>query len=357
MDSAADTDLWDWRLVLAMWLARWRLVALTTAIAVATALGLAALDPNTYQATALLAVASPDRGIELSDLGRDLNINPDVGGAPTTRFAAARAYAELVDTPGIAQLVLDHLNGSGGLHGVANLDQLMNHVRTRALAEGSLIAIDARATSPVDAARLANTWAQVFSNQMEAVLGGSGDVSKMRAARDAAKAALDAAGGTSRSAGVPSAASPDLPIPASPDLPIPASPDLLLPASPDATNAPTSAVSASRSTPAPPTSSPAAPIPASPVETGATLERRAAGERYLALARRVAELEVAQAAVRPELRVASPGVPPTGLDLGRFLRFGVAALVLGFLAGSGLALVWPSRPARSPRPTRSAGKP
>jgi uncharacterized protein involved in exopolysaccharide biosynthesis len=80
-----------------------------------------------------------------------------------------------------------------------------------------------------------------------------------------------------------------------------------------------------------------------------------AEERFQTLARKSNELEVAATTAGTELRLATPAMPPRGIDLEAILRDAGMALLLGLLAGTALAILWPSvRAARQPSEVEGA---
>ncbi len=182
-------DTLDWRPILARLAAGWRVIVVIALAAGGLALAWRLADPARYQAEVILTVARPNTPLDLDPRFEA----PEPNAAFPYRVASLRAYPELVLADGIAQAVLDKLReGPGNQADQANqqagsvtpeddqdraaltfadIDDLRDHVESEAVAEGALIAIRARARTPGAAARLANTWAEVFIARMASVLG------------------------------------------------------------------------------------------------------------------------------------------------------------------------------------------
>lgn len=182
-------DTLDWRPLFDRVAAGWRTVALAALVAAGLALAWQLANPARYQAEVILTVARPNAPMTLDPRFAA----PEPNAAFPYRVASLRAYPELVLSDGIAQAVLDALHKSptsptqsgaaedgaaqgdiapdGSALAFSDIDELRDHVESEAVAEGALIAIRARARTPAAAARLANTWAEVFIQQMDEVLG------------------------------------------------------------------------------------------------------------------------------------------------------------------------------------------
>lgn len=292
-------DTLDWAPLLRRLRAGWWLITLAAIGAAVASLALDAFKTNRYQAEAVLAVARPAPPVELDPRFESPDPNPEF----PYYVSSLRAYPELVLADGIAQAVLEALRAKaadgGPAMGFGDFDDLRALVEVEAKAEGGLIAIRARAPSPEAAAAIANTWAEVFSDRMAAVLGPAERLDAVATVlADAADALATAEAAEERAA-------------------VEAPPE-------------TSGDSDER------------PEPADPPLVRA---RQRAEERYLAIAREADELAIARDTARPEVRIASPAVPTSRLPWGDVLQRALAAMALGAVAGALLAL---SRGARAP---------
>lgn len=178
----------DWQPLFGRLRAGWRVIGLTALVALVVAGTLAGRDDDRYRAAAVLAVTRPGARLEFDPRFRQADVDPTF----PYRVPNLRTYAELARTSAVAAVVSERLAGS--LPDAMVATDLRRHVRTGVLADGALITIQARATTPEAAARIANTWAEVFSAHMTALFGDTGGVESVVTARDAAGAALTTAG-------------------------------------------------------------------------------------------------------------------------------------------------------------------
>jgi len=176
-------DTLDWRPFLDRLAAGWRVIALIALLAAGLALAWRLLDPARFRAEVILTVGRPDTPLALDPRMEASEPNP----AFPYRVASLRAYPELVLSDGIAQAVIEALNRDPARHGGAlsfgDIRDLQDRVEARAIADGALIAIEAHATTSQAAALLANTWAAVFIERMDAALGPGDDTGAGRPAR------------------------------------------------------------------------------------------------------------------------------------------------------------------------------
>lgn len=174
-------DVLDWRPIAQRLRDGWRVIALTATVALGASVVLSLLDPYRYEAEAVLAVAKPDPDLEFEAPLREPAPNP----AGSYHVGSLRIYPELVASDAVAQEVLERLGESAG--GIRTVEDLRRLVQVQARADGSLIAIRARARSAEQAAELANVWAEVFSARMEALFGATAQAASIAAARDRAQ--------------------------------------------------------------------------------------------------------------------------------------------------------------------------
>lgn len=396
----------DWRVPLGRLAAGWRTIAMAGAVAalVAAVFALVA-GVGRYRAAAVLVVARPDAALAFDPRFSELAVD---AGFPY-RVASPRTYAELARSDAVAAAARERLGGASA----PSARDLRRRVRIEAAAEGTLITVEARGASPEDAARLANAWAEAFSAQMEAVLGPGTEATVAVArqeAEDAVQAAdaalgafhsesplparqielsrsqarlaslleadgrladvardaealraglgpADAADGAGRLAGlvarlaaVTSAAglSVTLQVPDDAVTSGPATdPDRLL----AGVSAGREALAAEREALPERLTALRAEVEAERTRLGnLDLRRTLAQERLQAVSRRAGELAVLAATARPELRVASAAVPPSGPDLTDVLRPSAAALALGLVWGAALVLALPWLRERLGRP-------
>lgn len=301
-------DSLDWAPLIRRLRAGWWLVALAAIGGAAVSLALDAFKTNRFQAEAVLAVARPAAPVELDARFESPDPNPEF----PYYVSSLRAYPELVLADGIAQAVLEALRAKaadgadgGPAMGFGDFNDLRALVEVEAKAEGGLISIRARASSPEAAAAIANTWAEVFSARMAAVLGPAERLDAVAAAlADAADALATAEAAEDRAA--------------------------------------TGVIGDAEAT------SVASGDAGDEVQAGAgaRLERarRRAEERYLAIAREADELAITRDTARPEVRVASPAVPSSRLPWSAMLQRALAAAALGAVAGALSALGRGARP-------------
>lgn len=185
LPRAGDWDLAS--LAERLWTGRRRLLGCAV-VALGIALLLVLLDRQRYRAEAILAVARPGTVLQF-----DPRFAPAGGasGEGTFRVNNLRAYSELLEAEGTAQRVAEALRESG-YQGSLDHRDLLAAMRFRSLADGGLLKIEAAGTSPQEAALLAQTWAEVFSAQMQQVYAATGSAAVL-AQRDQAAADLDTA--------------------------------------------------------------------------------------------------------------------------------------------------------------------
>lgn len=400
-------DAYDLTALIARLRAGWRRVLGLALTAALLALGLAALGPNRYRAEALVAVARP-----ASLSFDDRFVEPAPSTQLPVRAGSLRTYPELARSDAVALAVREALPER--LDPGIPLEALRRRVTVRALAEGTLIGIEASGASPEDASALANAWAEALTARVDALYGSGEDRAAVQAAREAAREDLSAAAealaqydergrlerlqaeveslraalaaehaamhrlrrleadleglraqleaggapgmaialarlqlaalsapraGAGAEAGAMAAAeSIELSLPAG------AFEATVTRAELDALSAGAETALLLLSVNSNETNDGLARTLAAQTRARAirsALERAhgLADERYLTLARKADELELAAAATRPELRLASPAQPSGQLPWGDWLRRALAAALLGVLAGIGW-LLW-----------------
>ena len=148
-----DDDTFHWR-PLALRLTRsWRRVALAAAVASAVGLILSLVLVERFVAEALLAVTKPALAARFDERLQERQPDP---GFPY-QVATLRAYAELARTEAVARDVADRPEAPG-----QDPQRLLERVRVRALADGSLLVVSARGADPAAAAALANAWSEAL---------------------------------------------------------------------------------------------------------------------------------------------------------------------------------------------------
>lgn len=392
----------DWWPIAARVRRGWRVVALTALVAVAVSVGLSLLDPYRYEAEAVLTVAKPDAELEFDPRFREAELNP----ASPYRVGSLRVYPELAPADALAQEVLEHLGETGeraasrselqrrvrvqvladgalisirtrarSAAGAAGLANLWADVFSRRME--ALFGNDAE----MDAVIAARSAARSDLEEAEAALlafQGTSQLPRLQVELDSAGQRYDAvlrsqdrlaavvrdAGALGRQleagqVGAAPAALAALALQISALSSEPASPvELDLPAG--------GLGGAVTSTELAALADAAETARADLVRAGEALglhlaelgreiaqqetelvrlerARSLAEERYLAVARKADELEVAGETTRPEVRLASPAVPPEKPELGRALQNALVALVLGLVAGVVVVLLLPPR--------------
>ncbi len=180
--QAVDSDL-DWRPALGRVIARWTLVVTVAVAAAALAGALSLAEGDFYMAATLLVVAKPDAEAEF-----DTRLHaPESDSTAPYNVSNLRAYAELARTRPFAAAVRRHLSETAP--DVELPSNLLRAVDVRALAEGSLIEVQARAAAPQTAALLANAWSELLASHAEEVYAPA-SVEDMAALRDEAATAL-----------------------------------------------------------------------------------------------------------------------------------------------------------------------
>jgi uncharacterized protein involved in exopolysaccharide biosynthesis len=165
----------------------WRIIALTAAVAVVVAALLTFVTSERYSAEAVLAVAKPESVLRFDERFGAPETNPAFPYSVNT----LRTYAELAMTPTLAEAVAGRLAEASDY--VVAPEQLMEMVHVSAMADGSLIAVEARADVPELAAAVANAWAETFSSQMAEVFGSAAEEHPVERARVEAGEALEQA--------------------------------------------------------------------------------------------------------------------------------------------------------------------
>lgn len=143
----------------------WPTIALAGGVAAVAAGGLWWSEGVRYRAEATLALTRPDATIAFDERFRSAPLDP----AFPYRIGSIRTYPELASTEDIAARVREALGDRVPADWTAA--KLSRHVRVAAAAEGTLLVVEAGAANPEVAADVANTWARVFSERMEALLG------------------------------------------------------------------------------------------------------------------------------------------------------------------------------------------
>ena len=134
------------------------------------AVGLWWAEGGRYAAQATLALTRPDATLAFDERFRAAPIDPTF----PYRIGSIRTYPELALADDIALRVRESLGDR--VPAAWGPAAIRGRVRARAAAEGTLLIIEARAESPALAADIANTWADVFSRRMEALLGATAAV-------------------------------------------------------------------------------------------------------------------------------------------------------------------------------------
>ncbi len=165
--------------------AGWRWWLLAALLAGLLALGMAALDPDRYRAEALLAVARP------ASLSFDPRFSEVESGGFPRRVGSLRTYPELARSSGMALALRERRPDL--VDPQVEPDALLARIEVESRAEGTLIAITARADRPEEAAALANAWAEILAERADALFGAAEDTQGVQTARDEARDRLDEA--------------------------------------------------------------------------------------------------------------------------------------------------------------------
>lgn len=158
----------------------WRLIAIITVVAVVAGGLIALLWPPEYQATATVAVTKPRYVLDFDERLRSLSATS--GGTLPLGVVAANAYTALATNESLKAGVLQEL-GWG-----MSVEDLSKQVRIKA--ESGVIQFTGKGPSPQRAATLANTWARLYAEQLNALFSSAapnitaleGQVSQARAA-------------------------------------------------------------------------------------------------------------------------------------------------------------------------------
>lgn len=184
MESGPDWGPWLDRLA-----AGRRTIGAAALLAAGLAFVLGLLDRDRHEATAILALARSDAALSFDPRFPP----PETDPALSFRVASLRSYPELATADAMAPAVLEALAASPEGAAIAarlDADALRRRVGAEALAEGSLIAIRARADSPEAAATIANAWARVLVERMDALFGRAAEQAAVEGARAEAAEAL-----------------------------------------------------------------------------------------------------------------------------------------------------------------------
>lgn len=158
------SDEIDLQLYLAALRRRWWVVLLAVLLALAIAFAISVTQPKRYQATATLLAQSPRYQWRF-----DASILPLVD----SRRDYQREFLAISRSNRIAERAVEALHASGQDLTMAS-DALASAISTRA-SDGSTLQVTATAQDAIQAARLANAWAQAFVDVARQIYGVSAD--------------------------------------------------------------------------------------------------------------------------------------------------------------------------------------
>lgn len=159
----------------------WRLIAIVTIAAVVAGGLIALLWPPEYQATATVAVTRPRYVLDFDERLRSLSATS--GGTLPLGVVAAHAYTALATNESLKASVLQELGW--GMSG----EDLSKQIRVKA--DSGVIQFTGKNSSPEHAAQLANTWARLYTEQLNALFSSvAPNITALEGQASAAQAAL-----------------------------------------------------------------------------------------------------------------------------------------------------------------------
>lgn len=159
----------------------WRIIAIVTAVAVVAGGLVALLWPPEYRATATVAVTKPRYILDFDE--RLKSAYAAGGGTLPLGVIAANAYTALATNETLETRVLEEL---GWRITLADLEKQVN-----IKADGGVIQITGKNSTPEHAANLANTWARLYAEQLNALFSSAApNIAALEAQTATAHAAL-----------------------------------------------------------------------------------------------------------------------------------------------------------------------
>lgn len=173
-----ELDLRAFFLVMAR---HWRIIAIITVVAVVAGGLIALLWPPEYQATATVAVTKPRYILDFDERLRSAYAAS--GGTLPLGVVAANAYTALATNETLKTRVLEKL----GWH--ITLSDLEKQVKIKA--DAGVIQFTGKDSAPEHAAALANAWAQLYAEQLNALFSSAApNIAPLEAQVSAARTAL-----------------------------------------------------------------------------------------------------------------------------------------------------------------------
>ncbi len=159
----------------------WRLIAIVAAVAVVAGVLIAFLWPPEYQATATVAVTKPRYVLDFDERLRSLTAASS--GTLPLGVVAANAYTALATNESLKTRVLQELGWN------ISLEDLEKQMAIKA--DSGVIQFTGKNSTPEHAATLANTWASLYAEQLNALFSSAApNIAPLQAQVAAAQTAL-----------------------------------------------------------------------------------------------------------------------------------------------------------------------
>lgn len=159
----------------------WRLIAIVTVVAVVAGVLIALLWPPEYQATATVAVTKPRYVLDFDERLRSLTAASS--GTLPLGVVAANAYTALATNESLKTRVLQELGWN------ISLEDLEKQMAIKA--DSGVIQFTGKNSTPEHAATLANTWARLYAEQLNALFSSAApNIAPLQAQVAAAQTAL-----------------------------------------------------------------------------------------------------------------------------------------------------------------------
>lgn len=161
----------------------WRWIVGLVIIAAMLAFGISSILPPQYEATALVAVTGPRYLMQFDARMQDIPFDP-------RQFT--KGYATIATGDELLTALLNAMSGETSPQDpVLSLSNLKEALNAQVVGDGNLVRLTARAGDPAEAARLANTWAERYVTQLNALYGQKQELSMLEAQVAQAKAAVE----------------------------------------------------------------------------------------------------------------------------------------------------------------------
>ena len=151
---------------------QWRLILFTTLISAITAGLVSVILPKSFRASVLVAstktASSVSFGSAITTLTEEQLLTSSAGAGLLDRNARLASYLQMVESPAVAQTVLDEL-GSQLEEQDRNVIELLKKVDSSILENSDSIRIDVVMNDPKLAAAVANAWGRAYVDQVNAI--------------------------------------------------------------------------------------------------------------------------------------------------------------------------------------------